>query len=218
MVAMSFVLPQAFYTSDDVVTIARSLLGKVVVTQKEQTRTSGMIVETEAYRSPDDRACHAFNDKVTPRTRTMFENGGRAYVYICYGVHRMLNVVTSSQGQAHAVLIRAVEPLEGQSTMALRRGQKMTTKETVNGPGKLCQALGISAEMDGCLLYTGIDGIWIEDRKISVLPQQILAGPRVGLSKLTGPDAHRPWRFTIQNNKYVSYPKVVTYPEAWKLL
>jgi len=211
-------LPKSYYTNSDVVSIARNLLGKVLVTEVDGIICKGIIVETEAYRSPDDRACHAFNEKITPRTKTMFESGGIAYVYVCYGMHRMINVVTATKGHAHAVLIRAIDPIKGHETLAARRGHKKLKKETTNGPGKLCQAMAISTIMDAQPLYKKQGGLWIEDHNLTIAESEIIAGPRVGLSKLTGPDAHRPWRFTIDKNKYISYPKVVKYPEEWKAL
>ncbi len=114
-------LTNDFYRRTDVVQVARELLGKVLVTQFERIRTAGIITEVEAYRAPDDRACHAWNNRRTKRTEVMFREGGTAYIYLCYGIHHLFNVVTAPEDVAHAILIRAVEPLEGLEFMRLRR-------------------------------------------------------------------------------------------------
>ena len=114
-------LPQSFYLREDVVQISKDLLGKYLVTNFDQKITVGKIVETEAYRAPDDKACHAYGNKLTNRTKTMFEKGGTSYVYLCYGVHHLFNVVTAPKGIAHAILIRGVEPVENVTAMLQRR-------------------------------------------------------------------------------------------------
>jgi DNA-3-methyladenine glycosylase len=115
-------LPADFYLRTDVVQIARELLGKVLVTAFDGHRTAARISETEAYRAPDDRASHAFGNRRTARTEVMFQPGGRAYIYLCYGIHHLFNVVTAPADVAHAVLVRAAEPLEGEAIMRERRG------------------------------------------------------------------------------------------------
>ena len=121
----------AFYQREDVVQISKDLLGKVLVTQFRRSENCRMIVETEAYRAPDDKASHAYNNRFTERTKVMFEKGGKAYVYLCYGIHHLFNVVTAKKGTAHAVLIRALEPLEEIDTM-LRRRNFEQPKTTIN--------------------------------------------------------------------------------------
>ncbi len=207
------ILPQSFYEKDDVVSIAKDLLGKIIRTEINGNITTGIIVETEAYRGPDDRGCHAYNHRITPRTKTMYMKGGHAYVYICYGMHPMMNVVTGPEGSAHAVLIRAIEPTSGNDMMVQRRGMEKLTPTTTNGPGKLAVALGIEKSMDACLLngsapITILDGITIQ-------ADNMYSGPRVGMTKHVGDCAHRPWRFYIKDNPWVSKPLVVDYRGKW---
>lgn len=206
------ILPDAFYQRDDVVEISKELLGKTIFTSFDNVITSGMIVETEAYRAPDDKACHAYQNRLTARTKTMFEPGGTLYVYISYGIHRMINVVTSTEGKAHAILIRAIEPISGIPHMIERRGQSRVRLETLNGPGKAAQAFGVDIGHDGLPLTQKESGIWIEESGVVVSRIDIQVGPRVGMSIHTGKDAHRPWRFYIKENKWVSRPKLAKYP------
>lgn len=210
------ILDRSFYQSDDVVTISKQLLGKKIITKLDGAISGGIIVETEAYRAPDDRACHAYGNRLTNRTKTMFMEGGTLYVYIIYGIHRMINVVTAEEGKAHAVLIRAIEPVLGIDKMVARRNQKNLSQNTVNGPGKLASALGVDTVLDGVSLFNKESGIWIEDLNHSISEECIVSGPRVGLSKHTERDAHRPWRFYIKDNKWVSKPKIVAYPDIPK--
>lgn len=207
------ILKPSFYQRDNVVKISKELLGKKLYTSFNGSITGGIIVETEAYRAPDDKACHAFGNRLTERTKTMFLEGGTLYVYISYGIHRMINVVTSQKGKAHAILIRAIEPTDGIDDMLSRRNHDNLRIETVNGPGKSAKALGVDTIHDGLFLCNQDSGIWIEDSNRMVSEDEIVIGPRVGMSLHTGPDAHRPWRFYIKNNKWVSKPKVAKYPD-----
>ena len=134
-------LPLSFYLRDDVVTIAQELLGKVLVTNWNDERTTGRIVETEAYAGELDKASHASKGR-TERTEVMFGKGGRAYVYLCYGVHQMFNIVTAKEGVAHAVLIRAVEPIRGKDIMLQRTGKKNWDESITSGPGRVGKAFG----------------------------------------------------------------------------
>ena len=206
------ILPPSFYLSEDVVGISKQLLGKKLVTSFDGFTTSGLIVETEAYRAPDDKACHAYGNRLTNRTKTMFMAGGTLYVYISYGIHRMINVVTAEKGKAHAILIRAIEPLVGMDKMVERRRHQILSFDTLNGPGKSARALGVETVHDGLSLYAKESGIWIEDIRKHISQDEIISGPRVGMSKHTGKDAHRPWRFYIRDNQWVSRPKVAKYP------
>lgn len=206
------ILKPSFYQRDDVVSISKELLGKNIYSSFEGIKTGGIIVETEAYRAPDDKACHAFGNRRTERTKTMFLKGGTLYVYISYGIHRMINVVTAVEGKAHAILIRAVEPTIGIPKILERRNHQLLKYETMNGPGKSAKALGVSTDHDGLFLCDKKAGIWIEDSGRVVPEDDIEIGPRVGMSIHTGPDAHRPWRFYIKGNKWVSKPKVAKYP------
>ncbi|MDZ7691370.1 MAG: DNA-3-methyladenine glycosylase [Balneolaceae bacterium] len=192
-----------FYTRDDVVLIARDLIGRVLCTQFEgQPLTSGLIVETEAYSGRNDKACHANNGRKTERTEIMYHRGGVAYVYLCYGIHHLFNVVTNREGQADAVLIRAIKPLEGTESMVERRNAESLKPEVTAGPGRLTQALGITTDHYGTDL-TG-DLIWIENRDDQPTGDiELVTSPRVGV-EYAGDHAKRNWRFTAKDNPWVS--------------
>jgi len=196
-------LPKEFYLRTDVVQVSRALLGKVLVTQFEGVRTAGLITEVEAYRAPDDRACHAWNNRFTERTRVMYETGGVAYVYLCYGMHHLFNVVTGPGGMAHAVLIRAIEPIHNIETMQLRRKMAALKPQLTAGPGALSQALGIKTAFNGVNLMDPASPIRIEDRGEMVAESDILAGPRVGVES-AGECALWPWRFVVKGSVWVS--------------
>ena len=191
-------LPNSFYQRQNVITIAKELIGKVLVTNVNNKLTSGIIVETEAY-SYKERGCHAFKG-MTPRNKVMFEEGGVTYVYLCYGIHHLFNVVTNQKDKADAVLIRALEPLVGQSVMQERMKTKSLNKIT-SGPGQLTKALGIDRNHNGLFLQT--HEIWIEEGTSRVLAKSILASPRVGID-YAGEDAKLPWRFTLMGSEWVS--------------
>ncbi len=164
-----------------------------------------MIVETEAYRGVTDRASHAFNNRRTPRTEVMFAEGGLSYVYLCYGIHHLFNVITNRNEIPHAVLIRAIEPFDGIDIMLSRTKKKIARRDLTAGPGALTKALGIS------LLHNKIDitnnkKIWIEDRGINISNQKILSSPRVGVES-AGADAALPYRFRIKGNNWTSPAK-----------
>lgn len=197
-------LPLEFYVRTDVVQIARDLLGKVLVTEFEGVRTAGFITETEAYRAPDDRACHAYNNRRTARTEVMFHEGGVAYVYICYGIHHLFNVVTGPENSAHAVLVRAIEPLEGLSKMYERRGYpagKPLKPALSTGPGSAAQALGIHAGQSGLHLVEGDTGIWIGEAGMVLPESEIGVGKRIGVES-AGTCADRPWRFWWKRSRF----------------
>ncbi|MFZ1331955.1 MAG: DNA-3-methyladenine glycosylase [Flavobacteriales bacterium] len=184
-------LPIGFYQGTDVVDIARDLLGKVIVTNFNGNRTAGIITETEAYAGVTDKASHAYGGKRTSRNKPMYEAGGIAYVYLCYGIHHLFNVVTNVTGVPHAVLIRAIHPSEGLCTMKERRSSDTLTTA---GPGTLTQALGIRTEHSGTDLSSGL--IRLEDHSIAVKPSQVFVGPRIGID-YAGMDALLPYRFRI---------------------
>ena len=197
-------LPVSFYTRKDVVKIARELLGKVLVTKFDGVLTSGIIVETEAYAGVSDKASHAFGGRRTARTEVMYMPGGAAYVYLCYGIHHLFNVVTNIQDTPHAILIRAIEPLEGIDIMLARRGKTKLQPSLTAGPGAMSMALGISTQHTGIPL-NGSD-IYIGDRGIKIPPKDIVAATRVGVAYAMD-DALRPYRFYIKGNPYVSKGK-----------
>jgi len=189
-------LLREFYVRPSVVQIAKDLLGKYLLTRLEDTVTGGMIVETEAYAGPEDRASHAYNSRRTSRTEIMFHEGGVAYVYLCYGIHHLFNIVTNIEGIPHAVLIRAMEPTDGVELMLHRRNMKEVSPKLSGGPGTLTQALGIKTTHTQTDLTD--EQIWLEDRGFLVPEDEIIAGPRVGVS-YAGEDAENPWRFQLKN-------------------
>lgn len=189
-------LKKAYYLEPNVVKLARDLIGKVLVTREGKTITSGIITETEAYNGIVDKASHAYGNRRTNRTEIMFREGGTSYVYLCYGIHYLFNVVTNVQDHPHAVLIRAIQPLDGKDIIIRRRGVAKVDKKLCVGPGKVSQALGIDLKYNG-LDLTG-DKIWIEDRGIKVKPKDILVGPRIGVD-YAGEDAKLPYRFWIEH-------------------
>ena len=196
-------LPQQFYEGDDVVAISRALLGKYLFTCIDGAITGGYIVETEAYNGIIDRASHAYGNRLTPRTKTMFEQGGIAYVYLCYGIHEMFNVVTSVEGQPHAILIRAINPTDGVDIMQFRRNMPVVKPTITSGPGSVAKALGISRTVNAVSLQG--DQIRIEDKGLNFLDDQVAAVPRVGVD-YAGDDALLPFRFYVKGNPYVSKP------------
>lgn len=197
-------LPRSFFKSMDVVGICRALIGKVLVSEMDGIKTSGIIVEVEAYRGPDDRACHAFANRRTSRTEVMYKTGGVAYIYICYGIHHLFNVVTGPENHAHAVLIRALEPLDGIETMMDRR--KMFTPgdpRLTRGPGALSVALGLSSSYSGHDLTRPDALIYIEDRQIRFPADRIASGVRIGVES-AGDSALWPWRYYVRHHPNVS--------------
>ncbi|HSV77312.1 MAG TPA: DNA-3-methyladenine glycosylase [Bacteroidales bacterium] len=174
-------LPAGYYLHPDVEYLARDLLGKLIMTKIEGDGvTGGIITETEVYKGETDRASHAFGGRRTARTETMYMQGGVAYVYLCYGVHHLFNVVTNMAGIPHAVLIRGIEPLYGREKMAQRLNLVNLVARNLSGPGKLTKALGIDRRHDKTLL-TG-STIWIEDIGVQVKPEEIASGPRIGVA------------------------------------
>lgn len=188
-----------FYQRDDVVTVARELLGKMLYTRTNRLITAGIIVETEAY-SWRERGCHAYGQKKTPRNAVMFKDGGHAYVYLCYGMHHLFNIVTNVEGVAEAVLVRALEPVEGIDIMGKRRGSSIGPMHLTSGPGKLTKSLGIDRTWNGKLLISS--DIWIEEMG-PVSKGMIETTKRIGID-YAGEDAKLPWRFSIKGNPWVS--------------
>ena len=187
-------LPREFYLREDVVAVSRDLLGKVLCSRLGGAVTRALITETEAYAGEGDRASHAWGGRRTRRTEPMYAQGGTAYVYLCYGIHHLFNVVTAGADVPHAVLVRAGEPVEGLPTMLRRRGKRVPDRTLLAGPGSLARALGITTRLTGTSLLAG--PVWIEDHGIEIRDTAIAAGPRVGVD-YAGDDAQRPWRFTV---------------------
>ena len=192
-------LPREFYTRSNVVTVARELLGKLlVVPAPNGKRVSGTIVEVEAYRGPQDRAAHSYGGRRTKRTETMYGIGGTAYVFFVYGMYYQFNVVTNAADFPHAVLIRAVEPVEGIELRKRRRGQ--SDHNLSNGPGKLCIAMGIDRKLDAADLLA--DRVWLEESE-NIPRSRIMSGPRIGID-YAEEWIDKPWRFWIRDNSFVS--------------
>jgi DNA-3-methyladenine glycosylase len=188
------ILPRSFYLREDVVAVSRDLLGKVLRTEINGRRTSAVITETEAYAGITDRASHAYNDRRTRRTEPMYGPGGTAYVYLCYGIHHLFNVVTNVSGVPHAVLIRAGEPHSGLPAMLGRRRKPRADRSLLAGPGSLARALGITTALTGSSLLDG--PIRIEDHGLKFDEADISTGPRIGID-YAGEDAARPYRFRL---------------------
>jgi len=197
---MASKLPPEFYTRPDVLKVARDLLGKLlVVPTTNRKRVSGMIVEVEAYRGPEDRASHAFGGRRTKRTETMYKMGGVAYVYFVYGMYYQFNVVSNVEDTPHAILVRALEPVEGIDFMRKRRHTHPDHNLT-NGPGKLCIAMNITRELDGADLLG--NRVWLEEYE-KIPASRISKGPRIGIDYAED-WVDKPWRFWIRDNSYVS--------------
>lgn len=197
-------LTAAFYNRPGVLVVARDLLGKILVTEFEGRRTSGRIVEVEAYNGVVDKASHAWSGRRTPRTEVMFGTGGTAYIYLIYGIHHLFNVVTNKKGTPHAVLLRALEPLEGIPVMLERMGRERLDRTLTRGPGNLSKAMGLRTRHTGSSLLRG--EIWIGDDGWRLRRSEILATPRIGVD-YAAEDASLPYRLLISGNPYVSGPR-----------
>lgn len=192
------VLKASYYLNQDVVFLAKDLIGKTLCTQLGNKLTCGIITETEAYAGVEDKASHAFGNKRTKRTETIYKKGGVSYVYLCYGIHSLLNIVTNSENTPHAVLIRAIYPIKGIEEIVKRRGSKLSDKLCV-GPGKVSQALGIGLIHNDLSLTGNI--IWIQYDHIKIKETDIRIGPRIGVD-YAGEDAKLPYRFWIDNYNF----------------
>lgn len=194
-------LPLSYYSNQDVLFLAQDLLGKVLFTEIEGEITAGIIVETEAYFGVQDKASHAYGGRRTDRTKTLYSHGGISYVYLCYGIHHLFNIVTSIENDPHAVLVRAIEPLIGKDIMEKRRNMPASRTAISSSPGSAAKALGIDRSFNKKDLSG--NEIWIENHNIQYAEADIEAGPRVGVA-YAQEDALLPWRFWVKGNKYVS--------------
>ena len=194
-------IPLSFYTRKDVVMIAKDLIGKILVTNFDGAITSGRIVETEAYVAITDKASHSFGGKRTARNEHMYAAAGIAYVYICYGMHQMMNIITNDKNSPDAVLIRAVEPLEGINIMLQRTGKKTLDKTLMRGPGNVGKALGIFKHHSGNHLLG--NKIYLMNDNAKINEEQIGTSVRIGVES-AGADSLLPYRFYLKGNKYVS--------------
>jgi DNA-3-methyladenine glycosylase len=191
----------SFYQRRDVVQIAKELLGKILVTTWKGIVTSGRIVECEAYAGVIDKASHAWGGRRTTRNEIMYGEGGYAYVYLCYGIHHLFNVVTNSKEIPHAILIRGLEPLEGIEKMLRRANKKKLDSTLTRGPGNVSKALGISTKHTGTSLLG--EKIFLADDGAKLSRDAIAASPRIGVD-YAGKDALLPYRFYIKGNPFVS--------------
>lgn len=196
-------LPFSFYQDQDVNALAAALLGRLLMTCIDGALTGGIIVETEAYKGVEDKASHAYGGRFTERTKTMYGPGGTSYVYLCYGIHHLFNVVTAPEGIPHAVLVRGMEPVDGLDIMLTRRKMAALKPNLTAGPGALAQALGINRGTNAKELWG--EEIWIEDRGIRFTEEQVMAGPRIGVA-YAGDHALLPWRYYVKGNRFVSKP------------
>ena len=190
------IIPINFYTQDDVVSLARQLTGKLLVHQSPKGTMAGIIIETEAYAGAIDKASHAFNNRLTKRTEVLYRNGGIAYVYLCYGIHALLNVVTNTTGVPHAVLIRGILPVQGLDLMEEQINRKINILKDGIGPGRLTRIMGIKRDLNGPKL-NGSSALHIEEKGLKIAPEMIVAGPRIGVD-YAGEDALLPYRFKIE--------------------
>jgi DNA-3-methyladenine glycosylase len=190
-----------FYRRSDVVQIAKDLLGKILVTKWKGKITSGRIVETEAYAGATDNASHASGGRRTQRNEIMYADGGVAYVYLCYGIHHLFNVVTNTKENPHAILIRALDPMKGIETMLERTGKEKPDFTLTKGPGNVSKALGILTKHNGSSLRG--NEIYIAGDGFSYSANEIDSSPRIGV-EYAGKDAKLPFRFFVKGNPFVS--------------
>lgn len=200
-------LGRSFYLQTDVVSVAQQLVGKMLYTQIDEVITAGRIVETEAYKAFTDKACHAFAGRRTPRNEHMYGEGGTAYVYICYGMHHLFNVVTNAKDVPDAVLIRAIEPVHGIEHMLQRRKLSNYAHHITRGPGSLSIALGIHNAMHSGISLSG-NQIWITEGALQA-GEQLVCSKRIGVES-AGADALLPWRFFVNKHPNVSAIKTGT--------
>ncbi len=187
-------LDLSFYLQEDVVNVARQLLGKVLCTRFGGELTTGIITETEAYAGITDRASHAYGGRMTERTKIMYRQGGVAYIYLCYGMHYLFNVVTNKEGIPDAVLVRGVFPLDGIVIQKQRAAIWKSEHHVGKGPGRVGKLLGFHHSQSGISLLG--ENIWIEDRGMEISSDCIEITPRIGVD-YAGTDALLPYRFVV---------------------
>jgi DNA-3-methyladenine glycosylase len=198
------ILDQSFYNRKNVVQVARDLLGKILITQLDGVRSSGRIVETEAYAGVADRASHAFGGRRTARSEHLYGDPGTVYVYICYGMHHLFNVITNKKDIPHGVLIRALEPMEGIEHMLHRTGKPVADFTLTKGPGNLSCALGMTKFHSGGNVFS--EEIFIADDGLRYKKNEIVITKRIGVEGARE-DADLPYRFIVRGNPYVSAKK-----------
>jgi len=198
-----------YFQNPDILFLAKDLLGKILCTDFNGELCKAAIIETEAYKAPEDKGSHAFNNLRTKRTEIMFQEGGCAYVYLCYGIHSMVNVVSGPKDSAHAILIRAVEPILNTEIMKHRVQTKKKDILLGSGPGNVCKAMGIHTSNNGELLFQKGE-IWIEEGEKTYSKSNVIASPRVGIA-YAKEWARKNWRFYIKDHPSVSKPSIVNY-------
>lgn len=197
--------------------VARDLLGTHLVRELAGERLILRLVETEAYVGPEDRACHAYGGRRTPRNESMYLEGGHAYVYFVYGMHFCLNVVTGPPSRGEAVLLRAGEPVAGEMTMRRlrhlrgpdrppRASGRVAAGSVAGGPARLCQALAVDRALDGAAMTSTLGGLWLEEGD-PIDESDVRLGPRIGVG-YAGEDAALPLRFAVRGNPHVSRPRI----------
>ncbi len=192
-------IPLSFYENQDVLAVARSLIGKSLLTYIDGVLTGGIISETEAYAGNMDKASHAYGGRRTQRTETMYRSGGCSYIYFTYGMHHLFNIVTSVQDDPQAVLIRGIIPTEGVDVQIKRRNQVKSIFQLANGPAKVCQALDITLKQNSISLLE--DTIWLQSGNEIIKSENIITCPRVGVD-YAGEDALLPYRFILDHPDY----------------
>ncbi len=188
-------LPLSYYLNDNVEDIAMSLLGKIIYSRVDSVITAGIITETEAYKGVGDKASHAYGGRFTKRTEVMYKRGGISYVYQCYGIHFLFNVVTADINIPHAVLIRGIFPIIGIKLMLERTGKSKADYNLTNGPGKVTKALGLNISHNNISLHS--DKLWIENGLREIRKDEIIIGPRIGVD-YAGEDALLPFRYIVK--------------------
>jgi DNA-3-methyladenine glycosylase len=197
-------LQSSLFERSNVVEITKELIGKILVSCFDGKLTAGRIVEAEAYNGPFDKASHSYNNRRTKRTEVMYEQGGVAYVYLCYGIHQMFNIVTNVKNIPNAILIRALDPISGIDVMLHRSNKVVQGFDITRGPGNVAKALGLHTSQTGMSLQS--EQLYIAEDGYSVPEDEIIATPRIGVD-YAGEDALLPYRFILKGNKYVSGKK-----------
>ncbi len=198
------ILDQSFYSRKNVVQVARDLLGKILISNLDGIRSSGRIVETEAYAGVKDKASHAFGGRRTTRSEHLYGEPGTVYIYICYGMHHLFNVITNKKNIPHGVLIRALEPMVGIEEMLKRTGKHTVDYTLTKGPGNLSRAMGLNKLHSGGNVFS--EEIFIADDGLRYKKDEIVTTKRIGVDG-AAEDANLPYRFIVRGNPYVSAKK-----------